>query len=250
MPRTDYQLFQKFITKYLPKGFVGINRQDSLIVKIEEQLKTNKQFFYVGDVLQMKILFASNSSHEMFGINPEEITLATFFQRSHPKEQHRHNMARSKTLNAAQELFISKKGQIFQSSHFNQKNTKGGYSNYFYQVKLFYTTEPYETVFVLLIITEAESLKISQKGFHYYIGEDESMFRFPDLDMLSVGRLLSSRELEILHFIAMGFDSDIIAKKLFLSVNTVNTHRRNILKKTGASSTLDLIIKMQDQGVI
>ena len=41
MPRTDYQLFQKFITKYLPKGFVGINRQDSLIVKIEEQLKTS-----------------------------------------------------------------------------------------------------------------------------------------------------------------------------------------------------------------
>jgi DNA-binding NarL/FixJ family response regulator len=68
--------------------------------------------------------------------------------------------------------------------------------------------------------------------------------------MLSIGRLLSSRELEILHLIAMGFDSEIIAEKLFLSVNTVNTHRRNILKKTGASHTLDLIIKMQEQGVI
>jgi DNA-binding NarL/FixJ family response regulator len=103
---------------------------------------------------------------------------------------------------------------------------------------------------VLLIITEAESLKISQKGFHYYIGDDESIFRFPDQEMLSVGRLLSSREFEILQLIAMGFDSEIIAKKLFLSVNTVNTHRRNILKKTKALSTLDLIIKMQDQGLI
>lgn len=250
MPRTDYQLFQKFITKYLPKGFVGINRQDALIVKIEEQLKANKQFFYVGDVLQMKILFASETSYDMFGVKPEEINLATFFQRSHPKDQHRHNLARSKTLNAAQELFISKKGQVFQSSHFYQKNTKGGYSDYFYQVKLFYTTNPYETVFVLLIITEAESLKISKKGFHYYIGDDESMFRFPDQKMLCVGRLFSSRELEILHLIAMGFDSEIIAEKLFLSANTVNTHRRNILKKTSASNTLELIIKMQDQGFI
>ena len=103
---------------------------------------------------------------------------------------------------------------------------------------------------MLLIITEAESFKISSKGFHYYIGDDESMFRFPDQEMLSVGRLLTSREYEILHFIAMGFDSEIIAEKLFLSVNTVNTHRRNILKKTGASNTLELIIKMQDQGFI
>lgn len=247
---SDYSIFHRFIEKFQGQGFLNIDRNDHLILEMELMMEQNRQFFYIANVLEMKVLFASETSYDMFGVKPEEINLATFFQRSHPKDQHRHNLARSKTLNAAQELFISKKGQIFQSSHFYQKNTKGGYSNYFYQVKLFYTTEPYETVFVLLIITEAESLKISSKGFHYYIGDDETMFRFPDQDMLSVGRLLSSRELEILHLIAMGFDSEIIAEKLFLSVNTVSTHRRNILKKTGASSTLDLIIKMQDQGLI
>jgi DNA-binding CsgD family transcriptional regulator len=247
---SDYSIFHRFIEKFQGQGFLNIDRNDQLILEMELMMEENRQFFYIANVLEMKVLFASETSYDMFGVKPEEINLATFFQRSHPKDQHRHNLARSKTLNAAQELFISKKGQIFQSSHFYQKNTKGGYSDYFYQVKLFYATVPYETVFVLLIITEAESLKISQKGFHYYIGDDESMFRFPDQEMLSIGRLLSSRELEILHLIAMGFDSGIIAEKLFLSVNTVNTHRRNILKKTGASSTLDLIIKMQEQGVI
>jgi len=124
MPQADYQLFQKFLKAYLPIGYISIKRGDSLIVKIEEQLKTNKQFFYIADVLQMKVFFASATSREIFGVNPEDVNLATFFQRTHPKDQPRHNLARSKTLNSAQNLFIKKQGQIFQSSHFYQKTPR------------------------------------------------------------------------------------------------------------------------------
>jgi len=54
-------------------------------------------------------------------------------------------------------------------------------------------------------------------------------------------RILSDREKSVLHYVLEGKTSDEIAGQLFISVNTVHTHRRNILKKTGAKSVIDLI---------
>jgi two-component system, LytTR family, response regulator len=53
--------------------------------------------------------------------------------------------------------------------------------------------------------------------------------------------LLSDREKEIFKLLLEGLTSEDIAARLKISVNTVNTHRRNILEKTGARSTLDLL---------
>jgi DNA-binding NarL/FixJ family response regulator len=53
--------------------------------------------------------------------------------------------------------------------------------------------------------------------------------------------MLSEREKKILSYVLDGKSSDEIASFLFISRYTVNTHRRNILKKTGARSFLDLM---------
>lgn len=53
--------------------------------------------------------------------------------------------------------------------------------------------------------------------------------------------MLSDRESEVLKYVLEGKTSNEIADLLFISVNTVHTHRRNILKKTGAGSIIDLL---------
>jgi two-component system, LytTR family, response regulator len=53
--------------------------------------------------------------------------------------------------------------------------------------------------------------------------------------------MLSKRESEVLKYVLEGKTSNEIADTLFISVNTVHTHRRNILKKTGAPSVIDLL---------
>jgi len=52
---------------------------------------------------------------------------------------------------------------------------------------------------------------------------------------------LSKREKEILDLLLQGKSSREIAEQLFISKTTVDTHRRNILEKTGAKSTLELL---------
>ena len=52
---------------------------------------------------------------------------------------------------------------------------------------------------------------------------------------------LSKRELEILKMIAFEMTNDEIAKSLFISKRTVDTHRQNLLKKLQAKNTAGLI---------
>jgi DNA-binding CsgD family transcriptional regulator len=62
--------------------------------------------------------------------------------------------------------------------------------------------------------------------------------------------LLSKRENEILILITQEYTSQKIAEKLFISERTVETHRKNILSKTGVKSIVGLIKYAIDEGII
>lgn len=51
---------------------------------------------------------------------------------------------------------------------------------------------------------------------------------------------LTSRETQVINMIGQGYSNKQIADKLFISLNTVQTHRKNILKKTGCKGTAEL----------
>ena len=53
---------------------------------------------------------------------------------------------------------------------------------------------------------------------------------------------LTSRERQILQLIGEGWNSNEIADKINLSSNTVCTHRKNILRKTGARNIVSVLI--------
>lgn len=52
---------------------------------------------------------------------------------------------------------------------------------------------------------------------------------------------ISPREIEVLRLIAQENSNSEIAEKLFISIRTVDTHRRNLLEKLGAKNTAGLV---------
>lgn len=52
---------------------------------------------------------------------------------------------------------------------------------------------------------------------------------------------LTNRELEIARLVCKELSSEQIANMLFLSLHTVNTHRKNILKKLNAKNAIDIM---------
>ncbi len=118
------------------------------------------------------------------------------------------------------------------------------------QLYVFYRKLPYESTFVIKVHTNIDGCKKLKHGYHFYTGNDLSYFRFPDEELLSMGVPYSNRELEIIQLIESGLNSYQIAEKVFLSPQTIYTHRRNILKKSGKTSLSDVIYDLKDQGVL
>jgi len=52
---------------------------------------------------------------------------------------------------------------------------------------------------------------------------------------------ITPKERQILDLIVQGYNSREIADKLFLSIRTVDNHRANMMKKTKAKNTADLV---------
>lgn len=61
---------------------------------------------------------------------------------------------------------------------------------------------------------------------------------------------LSSREKEILVLIAHEYNTAEIAEKTFISLNTVNTHRKNLLSKLNAKNTAGLVKYAVENGLV
>ncbi|WP_375584551.1 response regulator [Cyclobacterium xiamenense] len=75
--------------------------------------------------------------------------------------------------------------------------------------------------------------------------EDE----FDQYDRFKTAFKLSKRELEILKWIARGKSNKEIADQLYLSVHTVETHRKHLHRKLEVSSVAELVKKALEMGL-
>ncbi len=246
---SDYKLFLKFIEKFTPQGFKGINPNDPLLLELEQMTELNNQFFHVADLIQAKIIWASNRSTPMIGVTPDELNAYHFIEATHPDDLQKHTLGRSKMFNVANDLYIAKKGATLLSINIRIRNAMGEYPDLLFQLYFFYNSQ-YKTVFLFQVHTNIDSFKKRKSGYHYYVGEDLSYFRFPDDELLAIGNPLSDREFEIVRLISEGLSSQQIADKIFLSTHTVNTHRRNILDKTGKAHISEVIYDFQQKRLL
>jgi len=74
------------------------------------------------------------------------------------------------------------------------------------------------------------------------IGDREEDFRSTiTIEDKQIDEILSRRELEVLKLICREYSNAEIAEKLFLSVSTVETHRKNLIAKLGVNNTVGLV---------
>jgi len=246
----DYSLFFKFFDKYSGSDFKEIDSSDPLLKEINKHLEKNNQLFYIADVVLLDILFISQRVQVMFGVEPETVTLGYFLTTTYLDDLKRHHLSRTKLIQMGQEMYIQKNGFQIISTNFRARKPDGGNTNLLYQCFIFYSQIPYESAFLILVITDISGFSHIHKGFHHYIGDDRNIFRFPDDKLLMLGNIYSNTEFQIIELIDQGFSSKDIAEKLFRSPFTINTHRSNILKKSGKNSLTEVINDLKAKGLL
>ncbi len=82
-----------------------------------------------------------------------------------------------------------------------------------------------------------EAIRTVSSGKTYY----DKKIHQPNAEKNSTKSVLSSREREILQLIAKGRTSHQIADELFIGKSTVDTHRKNMIRKLGLSGAGELL---------
>lgn len=94
------------------------------------------------------------------------------------------------------------------------------------------------------------SIRTVAKGKKYFgIEISEKMINFISENKVS-SNILSDKENEVLKLISKGMTTKEIAKKLFVSSRTIETHRANILKKFEVKNTAALIKKAIEKKIL
>ena len=99
-------------------------------------------------------------------------------------------------------------------------------------------------------LTQENNYKLSiigLDGYPSFLGIDVLL---PNPTLQPTGYVFSPREIEIIRMISAGLTSEKIAKKLFISTDTVRTHRQNILKKSSCTSTSELLTFCFQLGIL
>jgi len=246
----NYNIFFDFIEFYLPTGFLSIHADDPIMQRLEEVMEANDQFLSVIHLEKIKYLYSSKRSNKVLGVKSSQLNPAHFQAAVHPDDLDRLAWVNCQILNEEGKIFQKKKGSALLSYTLRFRNLSGNFVNFLGQDYLFYAETPNDAVFAIRVVTNVDWCKLKNNSFHQYVGKDFSLFRFPDEQLLKIASVFSKRELEIIRMIESGLNSKEIAEKLFLSVHTVNTHRTNILEKSGKDHISALIFELKEKGLI
>lgn len=91
-----------------------------------------------------------------------------------------------------------------------------------------------------------EAITLVQKGKTYFSAEAIHSLKEPHEQQ----PLITRREKEVLQLIAEGLTNAEVSEKLFISIPTVNTHRKSLLEKFEVKNTATLIGKAIKLGLI
>lgn len=109
---------------------------------------------------------------------------------------------------------------------------------------------------ILTTHCEAQEIKSALEsirlGKRFYCGDILDVLMQPKVSEKQTknDEQLSARELEVLEWIVKGLTTNQIADQLNVSTHTINSHRKNMLKKLGLTSPVELIVYAVKSGLI
>jgi len=141
-------------------------------------------------------------------------------------------------------LSLEQRKRVVYTWNYRIKNTKGEYKNmYVQQTPIFFDESGRPIIGYSLNSIVGEGKQKPLIASCKYLNAKQEFETIFSKNYLSESfkSLLSKREIEVTKLLSKGKTSKEIAKKLFISHQTVSVHRRNILKKLELNTTSDII---------
>jgi DNA-binding CsgD family transcriptional regulator len=211
----------------------------------------SNQYYYITDVQAQCVVFVTPSVERILGYEPKAICCPQFmYDIVHPDDREAVCLATAKSLLCGPRYpFLGPFDCTF-SIVFRVQRRDRTYVRILRQTTLYSRDRRGNMHLTLAQCTTLGPCAHAVPSAFGYTGPKLEGFEFPDEELLAAVGALSKREQQIVRLLARGKRSSDIAYMLAISPNTVNTHRRKMMTKTGARNTAQLIAYAHERGYL
>jgi DNA-binding CsgD family transcriptional regulator len=202
-------------------------------------------YYYIFNLPDRTFEYISPNVERIIGISPVNLTVESFLSRVHPDDQQMIVYFEDTVLNFFKKLPPEKYFSYKIRYDFRVQKTNNEYARLLQQIIIINYNPDGSILHAFGLHSDITHLKTDNHPNLSFIGlHGEPSYLDHPIENFSHPRhptIFSTREHEILNELWEGLDSLEIANKLHISKNTVDTHRRTMLKKAGARNLVELI---------
>jgi DNA-binding CsgD family transcriptional regulator len=213
-------------------------------------------YYYIIDFFDRHIKYMSDGITPILGHNKETVCFDDILNSMHPDDMEFVANAEKTAYDYLYQVLGKENCMKFKVSYcFRFKTTDGSYQLFNHQAIILSVDENYGFGKSLNIHTNIHHLttqnnrKIHIIALYNDVNVIELSLDEAESHIRKVS-IFSKREAEIVNLITLGFRNKEISEKLFLSEHTVKNHRKSILRKANVRSTMELVYKCLNDGLL
>lgn len=236
------------------------NTKDQLIEIIDQVaslFSAGHVYYCILNFETYKFDFVSDGVRNVLGIEPEAYTLEHFFSILNPVDNDKMYEKEAVVFDFFNNRLTREEMPLYKVSYLMRlRHSDGSYRTILHQSRTINISNEGKIQQTLVVHTDITYLNIpfdhkisfiGNKRQSYFAIETTAPFQFVENKFKEQ---FTKREIEILTKIAKGYSFTEIADLLDISPNTINTHKKNILRKAGCKSSPELIARCVREGII
>ncbi|WP_303316394.1 LuxR C-terminal-related transcriptional regulator [Flavivirga abyssicola] len=227
-----------------------------IIDQIASLFTAGSFYYYILDFASYKMTYVHEGIEEVLGIKPEDWSIDTFFELTHPDEIE--NVLEKEAVIIKFKLDDIRKENIsnYKTSYLMKlRHANGKYKTILHQTKVINVSDDGMIQTSIGIHTDVTYLNPPVSNKFSFISRKKPNIHFEKqgdvyLPTEDISNLFTKREKEIIALILKGKTAKEIGGILHISNHTVNTHKRNMLKKSKCKNSRELVSKCLQEGIV
>lgn len=225
-----------------------------LVNHLSDLLAVGPYYHYVINIADYSLSQVSEHTKSIHGLSAQPTTIKEIIDQIHPDDLEFVLKAEEATLVKMKEIGFEHQLFLKTSYCFRMRVAKGDYHLFHHQAIHLAKDDLGRLTSALNIHTDVHHITQSNNKIVLVTGigtrDDYCQIDLSkQLPQVNIPKF-SKREMEIVSLVAKGNSSPQIAEKLFISPDTVRTHRKNLLRKTETKNVGEFICKCIEWGLL
>lgn len=227
------------------------------IIELDAFMPYNSTFFCITNTQNLAFEYISKNLTACLGMDREELKtkgMKYLWSKMHPDDLEvwleALNELMTFTLN---EIPVSERNKMSYTWNYRLKNSKDEYVNVIQNttpLEFDNNNKPIIGLAHYTVLSNHIEMQVCASAKILNDNNEYETVYFNNFSQKLLSDGISNRERDIIRLLVLNYSSKEIAKRLNITANTVDTHRRNILKKLKVSSTGEIIGMLKNNKIL